>query len=187
MRAHRAAKQGGAVLLAVVVAASLAALAGAAAAEAAHSPNDIDFMGTKTEGGRRCEVFQPPLQGRYCPAGAAAFRAHGDTLFVCDYKVDRRSVAVVARYRGRRRWHTTAVNYWGAKAFNGCRTQDRNFREEPLHPVPRVPRSVRQARRAKDRHPREHLRSNLGELQRLLTHAVGDPDHSVASSVGGWR
>jgi hypothetical protein len=129
MRAHSAASRGEAVVLAVVVAVSLAAVAGVAAAGAARSPNDIDFMGTKTEGGRRCEVFQPPLKGRYCPAGAATFRAHGDTLFVCDYKADGRSVAVVARYRGRRRWHTTAVNYWGTKAFNGCRTQDRNFRE----------------------------------------------------------
>jgi hypothetical protein len=126
MRAHRASRQWAALLLAVVVATSLAALADVALAR---SPNDIDFMGTKTEGGHRCQVFEPPAQGRYCPAGAATFRAQGDELFACDFKADRRSVAVMVRYRGQRRWHTTAVNYWGTKAFNGCRTQDRNFGE----------------------------------------------------------
>jgi hypothetical protein len=35
----------------------------------------------------------------------------------------------MVRYRGQRRWHTTAVNYWGTKAFNGCRTRDRDFGE----------------------------------------------------------
>lgn len=115
------------MLLAGIVAMSLAALADVASAQ--NSPNDIDFMGTKTEGGRRCEVFRPPFKGRYCPAGAATFRAHGDTLFVCDYSADGRSVAVRGRYRGRRAWHIVGVNNLGSKAFNGCRTQDRDFRE----------------------------------------------------------
>ena len=128
MRAHRGvAPWGAAALLAVAVATCLAALAGAAFARS--SPNDIDFMGTRTEGGRRCEVFEAPAQGRYCPAGAATFRARGDKVFACDYREDGRAVAVRARYRGRGGWRTVAVNYWGTKAFNGCRTADRNFRD----------------------------------------------------------
>jgi hypothetical protein len=105
----------------------VAALAGPAAAQS--GPNDIDFMGTKTEGGRECQVFEPPSQGRYCPAGAATFRAQGDELFACDYKVDDRSVVVRGRYKGNSGWATVAVNYWGPDRFNGCRTSDREFEE----------------------------------------------------------
>jgi hypothetical protein len=96
-------------------AALLLALIGAAAladpVAAQPGPNDIDFMGTRTEGGRRCLVFEPPSQGRYCPAGAATFRAYGDKLFACDYRIDDRSVVVRGRYRGSRGWSTVAVNY----------------------------------------------------------------------------
>jgi hypothetical protein len=105
----------------------VAALAGPAAAQS--GPNDIDFMGTKTEGGSRCEVFEPPSEGRYCPAGAATFRAQGDKVFACDYKVDNRSVVVRGRYKGKSGWNTVGLNYWGPKRFNGCRTHNRNFRE----------------------------------------------------------
>jgi hypothetical protein len=104
-----------------------AAPAGAAAAQG--GPNDIDFMGTKTEGGTRCEVFEPPFEGRYCPAGAATFRAHGDVLFACDYSADGHSVVVRGRYGGKRAWNTVAVNHWGPKRFNGCRTRNADFRE----------------------------------------------------------
>jgi hypothetical protein len=114
-----------AALLAAMI--GVAALAGTAAAQP--GPNDIDFMGTKTEGGSRCQVFEPPFTGRYCPAGAATFRAHGDKVFACDYKVDARSVVVRGRYKGKRDWNTLAVNYWGPKRFNGCRMRDGEFRE----------------------------------------------------------
>jgi hypothetical protein len=115
----------GATLL--VVTTGLTALAAPAGAQS--GPNDIDFMGTKKEGGRKCEEFKPPFEGRYCPAGAATFRAQGDKLFACDYKVDDRSVVVRGRYKGNRGWNTVAVNYWGPDRFNGCRTWDREFEE----------------------------------------------------------
>jgi hypothetical protein len=98
----------------------LAALAGPAAAQA--GPNDIDFMGTRTEGGSNCH-------SGYCPAGAGTFRAQGDKLFACDYRIDNRSVVIRGRYRGKRAWHTVAVNYWGPDRFNGCRTRDADFKE----------------------------------------------------------
>lgn len=104
-----------------------AALAGPAAAQS--GPNDIDFMGTKSEGGTQCQVFEPPLEGRYCPAGAATFRAEGDKLFACDYERDDHSVVVRDRYKGKSAWNTVAVNYWGPKTFRGCRTRDADFRE----------------------------------------------------------
>jgi hypothetical protein len=105
----------------------VAATAGPAAAQG--GPNDIHFMGTRAEGGSRCQVFEPPGEGRYCPAGAATFRAHGDVLLACDYEADGHSVVVRGRYQGRRAWNTLAVNYWGADRFNGCRTNDSNYRE----------------------------------------------------------
>src|SRR5262245_280809 len=105
----RASKHWGALVLAI----GAMSLAGGAAQAA--GPNDIDFFGTKTGGGRQCEVFKPPFTGKYCPAGAATFRAHGDILFVCDYRGDHRSVAVRGRYRGKRAWHVVGVNYWGSK------------------------------------------------------------------------
>jgi hypothetical protein len=98
---------------------ALSAMTGVASA----GPNDIDFMGTRTEGGRVCD------QG-YCPAGAASFRAHGDILFVCDYRRDGLAPAVGWRYpRGGHRRSGIAVNYWGSRRFNGCRTRNLNFPE----------------------------------------------------------
>ncbi len=111
----------------LVATTGLATLAGPAGAQS--GPNDIDHMGTRTEGGRECQTFTPPSRGSYCPAGAATFRARGDTLFACDYKVDKRSVVVRGRYRGSSGWATVAVNYWGPDRFNGCRTWDRDFKE----------------------------------------------------------
>jgi hypothetical protein len=115
----------GAALLAATT--GLTALAAPAAAQP--GPNDIDHMGTRTEGGSECQVFEAPSQGRYCPAGAATFRARGDKLFACDYRADRRSVVVRGRYKGSSGWSTVAVNYWGPDRFNGCRTWDREFEE----------------------------------------------------------
>ena len=51
-------------------------------------------------------------------------------MFACDHRADGRAVAVRARYRARGGWRTVAVNHWGTKAFNGCRTADRNFGED---------------------------------------------------------
>ena len=79
---------------------------------------------------RAHRVFEAPAQGRYCPAGAATFRAREDKVFACDHRADGRAVAVRARYRARGGWRTVAVNHWGTKAFNGCRTADRNVGED---------------------------------------------------------
>jgi hypothetical protein len=67
-------RRGAALLVATT---GLTALAGPAGAQS--GPNDIDFMGTKKEGGRKCEVFEPPFEGRYCPAGAARMDILGST------------------------------------------------------------------------------------------------------------
>ena len=63
-------------------------------------------------------------------SACASFKSSGDKFFVCDRSQDTHSVAVRYKYMKNGVLRTGyAVNWWGPKRFNGCRTDVENHRE----------------------------------------------------------